>query len=128
MSPSFTPTEVSEHAVLHRALVGPVRALDLKGLPLRLSTVPTLASPSRRWRSQKRQNLVEVRWTTHLRLSRDRFAAMKLLVAAGGAAGRAEAVPASVRNLIEGASEVLVVAPTLPTRLELTSVGDGQSA
>jgi hypothetical protein len=43
---------------------------------------------------------------------------MRLLVAAGGAAASAESVPASVRRLVEGASEILVIAPTLPSRFE----------
>jgi hypothetical protein len=43
---------------------------------------------------------------------------MKLLVAAGGAAASAESVPSSVRRLVEGASETLVIAPTLPSRFE----------
>jgi hypothetical protein len=43
---------------------------------------------------------------------------MRLLVAAGGSAASAESVPSSVRRLVEGASEILVIAPTLPSRFE----------
>jgi hypothetical protein len=43
---------------------------------------------------------------------------MRLLVTAGGAAESAEAVPESIGTLVESASEILVVAPTLPNRLE----------
>lgn len=43
---------------------------------------------------------------------------MRLLVAAGGAAESAETVPASIRALLDEASEILVIAPALPTRLE----------
>src|SRR4051812_27064237 len=42
----------------------------------------------------------------------------RLLIAAGGAAGGAGDVPATVRELIDAADEVLVIAPRLPTRLE----------
>jgi hypothetical protein len=43
---------------------------------------------------------------------------MRLLVAAGGAAASADTVPPSIRGLVEGASEILVIAPMLPSRFE----------
>jgi hypothetical protein len=49
----------------------------------------------------------------------------RLLIAAGGAADSADALPFGVRELIDTADEVLVVAPTLPTRFEwLASASD----
>ena len=42
----------------------------------------------------------------------------RLLIAVGQAATNAAEVPFGVRGLIEGASEVLVIAPTLPSRLQ----------
>jgi hypothetical protein len=44
--------------------------------------------------------------------------AKRLLVAAGAAASRAEALPFGVRELIDAADEILVVTPALPTRFE----------
>jgi hypothetical protein len=43
---------------------------------------------------------------------------VRLLIVTGGAAGSAESVPASIRSLIDGASEILVIAPTLPSRID----------
>jgi hypothetical protein len=43
---------------------------------------------------------------------------MRLLVAAGSAAKSADAVPESIGTLVESASEILVIAPVLPTRFE----------
>jgi hypothetical protein len=42
----------------------------------------------------------------------------RLLIAAGEAAGSADALPFGVRELIDTSDEVLVVTPTLPTRFE----------
>jgi hypothetical protein len=42
----------------------------------------------------------------------------KLLIAAGEAARGADELPPGVRALVEGAEEILVVAPSLPTRFE----------
>jgi hypothetical protein len=42
----------------------------------------------------------------------------RLLIAVGEAATNAAEVPSGVRGLIDGASEVLVIAPTLPSRLQ----------
>jgi hypothetical protein len=42
----------------------------------------------------------------------------KLLIAAGEPAATAEDLPFGVRALIDGAEEILVVAPTLPQRFE----------
>jgi hypothetical protein len=42
----------------------------------------------------------------------------RLLIAAGEAADSADALPSGVRELIDTADEVLVVTPTLPTRIE----------
>jgi hypothetical protein len=42
----------------------------------------------------------------------------RLLIAVGAAAEAAEAVPSGVRALIDGADEIVVIAPALPTRLE----------
>lgn len=42
----------------------------------------------------------------------------RLLIAVGQAATNAAEVPFGVRKLIEGATEVLVIAPTLPSRLQ----------
>ena len=44
--------------------------------------------------------------------------AERLLIAVGGAAASAEAVPSGVRMLIEAADEIVVIAPTLPRRLQ----------
>jgi hypothetical protein len=44
--------------------------------------------------------------------------AAKLLIAAGQAAREAADLPATVRELISSADEVLVIAPTLPVRFE----------
>jgi hypothetical protein len=43
--------------------------------------------------------------------------AVRLLIVTGGAASDLDEVPASVRLLIEGADEILVVSPALPSRL-----------
>jgi hypothetical protein len=43
---------------------------------------------------------------------------MRLLIATGGAADSPESVPESVRHLIDQASEILVIAPILPSRFE----------
>lgn len=49
----------------------------------------------------------------------------RLLVVTGGAASDLQEVPPSVRLLIEGATEILVVSPTLPSRIAwLTSDTD----
>jgi multicomponent Na+:H+ antiporter subunit G len=42
----------------------------------------------------------------------------RLLIAVGQAAANAAEVPSAVRGLIDGASEVMVIAPTLPSRLQ----------
>jgi hypothetical protein len=42
----------------------------------------------------------------------------RLLIAVGQAATNAAEVPFGVRGLIDGATEVLVIAPTLPSRLQ----------
>lgn len=42
----------------------------------------------------------------------------RLLIAVGGAAASPEAVPSGVRTLIEAADEIVVIAPTLPSRLQ----------
>ncbi len=42
----------------------------------------------------------------------------RLLIAAGESASGPEDLPAGVRELIDGADEILVIAPTLPTRFE----------
>jgi hypothetical protein len=42
----------------------------------------------------------------------------KLLIAAGETAADANELPAGVRGLIEGAEEILVVTPSLPSRFE----------
>src|SRR5215203_2425934 len=42
----------------------------------------------------------------------------RLLIAAGGAADSADALPFGVRALIDTSDQVLVVTPTLPTRFE----------
>jgi hypothetical protein len=44
--------------------------------------------------------------------------AERLLIAVGGATASAEAVPSGVRTLIDAADEILVLAPTLPSRLQ----------
>lgn len=44
--------------------------------------------------------------------------AERLLIAVGAAAASAEAVPSGVRTLIDAADEILVIAPTLPSRLQ----------
>jgi hypothetical protein len=50
---------------------------------------------------------------------------MRLLVAAGEAAPRAEDVPTGVRSLVGAADAILVIAPVLPGRLDwLTSATD----
>jgi hypothetical protein len=41
---------------------------------------------------------------------------MKLLIAAGSATESAKAVPESIRGMIQEAGEILVIAPTLPSR------------
>ena len=46
---------------------------------------------------------------------------MRLLIAAGQATTRVEALPPGVRELIDEADEILVVAPELPTRFEWLS-------
>jgi hypothetical protein len=43
---------------------------------------------------------------------------MRLLIAAGQAAASAEDLPSGVRELIDVADEILVIAPALPTRFE----------
>jgi len=43
---------------------------------------------------------------------------MRLLIAAGEAADTADALPFGIRELIDKASEILVVTPALPTRFE----------
>jgi hypothetical protein len=47
--------------------------------------------------------------------------ASRLLIAAGESAASADRVPATVRSLIEGAEEVMLIAPSLPTRWEWMS-------
>jgi hypothetical protein len=47
--------------------------------------------------------------------------AWRLLIAAGESAARTEQIPAAVRSLIEGADEILVIAPSLPGRWEWIS-------
>jgi hypothetical protein len=42
----------------------------------------------------------------------------RLLIAAGGVAGSADALPFGVRQHIDAADEILVVTPALPTRFE----------
>jgi hypothetical protein len=42
----------------------------------------------------------------------------RLLIATGGAASGADALPFGVRELIDAADEILVIAPALPTRLQ----------
>jgi|SRR5215211_293682 len=42
----------------------------------------------------------------------------RLLIAAGEAAGSADALPFGVRELIDAADEIFVVTPALPTRFE----------
>ncbi|HKG36781.1 MAG TPA: hypothetical protein VKA89_10130 [Solirubrobacterales bacterium] len=42
----------------------------------------------------------------------------RLLIAAGEAASRGDQLPVGVRGLIDGADEILVVTPSLPSRLE----------
>jgi hypothetical protein len=44
--------------------------------------------------------------------------AERLLIAVGGAAASAAAVPPAIRTLIDTADEILVIAPTLPSRLQ----------
>lgn len=44
--------------------------------------------------------------------------AERLLIAVGGAAASPQAVPAGVRKLIDAADEIVVIAPTLPGRLQ----------
>jgi hypothetical protein len=46
---------------------------------------------------------------------------MRLLIAAGEAATRVRDLPPGVRELIETADEILVIAPELPTRFEWLS-------
>ena len=46
---------------------------------------------------------------------------IRLLIAAGQAAASAEDLPPGVRELIEGADEILVISPALPTRFEWLS-------
>ena len=43
---------------------------------------------------------------------------MKLLVAAGAATTSSDDVPASVRDLLDSAESILVMAPSLPSRLD----------
>ena len=51
--------------------------------------------------------------------------ATRLLIAAGQAATDREELPATVRELISAADEILVIAPTLPSRFEwLASASD----
>ena len=45
----------------------------------------------------------------------------KLLIAGGGAAPSAQALPPGIRDLIDAADEILVIAPTLPDRWEWLS-------
>jgi hypothetical protein len=47
--------------------------------------------------------------------------AIRLLIAAGESASSLEELPAGVRELIEAAEEILVVAPELPSRFEWLS-------
>jgi hypothetical protein len=55
----------------------------------------------------------------------DSLASKKLLIAAGQAASSIGELPFGVRTLIDEASEILVIAPTLPSRLDwLTSATD----
>jgi hypothetical protein len=44
--------------------------------------------------------------------------AERLLIAVGGVATSADAVPSGVRTLIDAADEILVISPTLPSRLQ----------
>jgi hypothetical protein len=44
--------------------------------------------------------------------------AIRLLIAAGGSASDVEELPLGVRELIDAAAEILVVAPELPSRFE----------
>jgi hypothetical protein len=49
----------------------------------------------------------------------------RLLIAVGAAAAEMASLPPAVRGLIDGADEILVVAPALPTQLDwLTSATD----
>jgi hypothetical protein len=51
--------------------------------------------------------------------------ALRLLIAAGGTAANADALPSGIRSLIDAAEDVTVIAPTLPTRFEwITSATD----
>ena len=53
------------------------------------------------------------------------MAAKRLLIAAGDVAGGVDALPFGVRELIDSADEILVIAPRLPQRLDwLTSATD----
>ncbi|HYH52588.1 MAG TPA: hypothetical protein VD761_00505 [Solirubrobacterales bacterium] len=52
--------------------------------------------------------------TLHARTDED---SARLLVVAGGTASDLEEIPPSVRLLIEGATEILVVSPALPSRM-----------
>ena len=47
--------------------------------------------------------------------------AWRLLIAAGESAPSADRIPAAVRQLIEGADEIMLIAPSLPTRWEWMS-------
>src|SRR4051794_39481290 len=44
--------------------------------------------------------------------------AERLLIAVGGAADSPEALPSAFRTLLGAADEIVVIAPTLPTRLQ----------
>jgi hypothetical protein len=46
---------------------------------------------------------------------------LRLLIAAGEAASGVEEIPSSVRSLIDAADDILVIAPTLPSRWEWLS-------
>jgi hypothetical protein len=53
---------------------------------------------------------------------------VRLLIAAGEAAGSAEQLPAGIRALIDAADEVMVISPSLPARIDwLTSATDKAS-
>ena len=52
---------------------------------------------------------------------------VRLLIAAGEAATSVEALPSGVRELIDSADEVLVIAPELPTRFQWLSSATDKS-
>jgi hypothetical protein len=74
-------------------------------------------------------SLLVHRRTTAERIPRYRpGVAGRLLIAAGEAAAGPEQLPTSVRSLIDAADEILVVTPSLPSRLEwLMSASDKAS-